>query len=336
MAAPPDLAKRLLEAQVAFHVQELRGDAFAALVEREVDHALADAARLTLGQVITREQVKAVAGKYVARFELPGAIPDIVGEIAVRVRRHPANDIELGEVLPRRHVAAAASKIGELRAVREWLAVQITESPSVQAWLAEYLRALMAGAVDSNLRLAKKVPGVSLGLSLGGKLAGGAVREADQRSREMAEQAAVAILQRSRENILTSMTDEDVEAAVLEVWDAASERTIRELLDAVDDDDLIDAASILYDGWLEVRGETYLTALIDTGVDYIFDTYGDMTLDGLLGEFGIERADLIEEAMRFAPTAIAALDDAGMLADTLRRQFARFYDSDEARAILAG
>lgn len=336
MAASPDLAARLLEAHVAFHVRELRGPGFARLVEREIDHALADAARLTLGQVITREHVKAVAGKYVARFELPGAIPDVVGEIAMRVRAHRANDVALGEVLPRRHIAAAASKIGELRAVREWLAVQITESPSVQAWLAGYLRSLMAGAVDTNLRLAKKVPGVSLGLSLGGKLAGGAVREADQRTREMAEQAAIAILQRSRENILTSMTDDDVEAAVLELWDAASGRPIRELLEAIDDDDLVDAASILYDGWLDVRTDGYLAALIDTGVDYIFDTYGSMTLDALLGEFGIDRADLVEEAMRFAPDALAALDEAGVLAATLRRQLARFYESDEAHAILAG
>ncbi len=336
MAAPPDLAHRLLDAHVAFHVQELRGRAFATLVEREIDHALADAGRLTLQQVVTREHVKAVAGKYVARFDLPGAIPDVVGEVAVRVRAHPANDVALGEVLPRRHIAAAATKIGELRAVREWLAVQITESPSVQAWLAGYLRALMAGAVDSNLRLAKKVPGVSLGLSLGGKLAGGAVREADQRSREMAEQAAVAILQRSRENVLTSMTDEDVEAAVLEIWDAAAQRPIRELLDAIGDDDLIDAASIAYDGWLDLRGESYLAALIDTGVDYIFDTYGAMTLDALLSEFGIERADLLEEALRFAPDAIAALDEAGVLGDMIRRQLARFYESDEANAIFGG
>lgn len=336
MTAPPDLAQRLLEAHVAFHVRELRGPGFAALVEHEIDAALAAAGRLTLDQVVTREHVKAVAAKYVARFDLPGAIPDVVGEIALRLRAHPANEVALGDVVPRRHVAAAANKIGELRAVREWLAVQITESPSVQAWLAGYLRALMAGAVDSNLRLAKKVPGVSLGLSLGGKLAGGAVREADQRTREMAEQAAVAILQRSRENILTSMTDEDVEAAVLEVWDAASDRPVRELLDAIADDDLIDAASIVYDGWLDVRGADYLAALIDTGVDYIFDTYGAMTLDALLLEFGIERADLVEEALRFAPGAIAALDDAGVLAETLRRQLARFYESDDARAILAG
>lgn len=334
MSAPPDLAHRLLEAHVAFHVAELRGRGFAALVEREIDHALRDAARLTLEQVVTREQVKAVAAKYVARFELPGAIPDVVGEIALRVRSHSANDVALGEVVARRHVAAAAGKIGELRAVREWLAVQITESPSVQAWLASYLRSLMAGAVETNMRLAKKVPGVSLGLSLGGKLAGGAVREADQRSREMAEQAAVAILQRSRENILTSLTDQDVEAAVLEIWDSASGRPVRELLDAIADDDLVDAASIIYDGWLDVRGEAYLAALVDTGVDYIFDTYGEVTLDALLREFGIERGDLVEEAMRFAPGAIATLDEQGMLADTLRRQLARFYESAEARAIL--
>lgn len=335
MDATDDLAHRLLEAHVAFHVAELRGPGFAALVEREIDHALHDAAKLTLEQVVSREHVKAVAAKYVARFELPGAIPDVVGEVAVRVRAHDANDVELGELLPRRHVAAAASKIGELRAVREWLAVQITESSSVQAWLAGYLRALMAGAVDSNLRLAKKVPGVSLGLSLGGKIAGGAVREADQRSREMAEQAAVAILQRSRENILTSLTDDDVEAAVLEVWDGASGRPVRALLDAIDDDDLVDVASILYDGWLDVRGAAYLTALVDTGVDYIFDTYGELTLDALLGEFGIDRADLVEEAMRFAPDALAALDEKGVLADAIRRQLQRFYDSPQAREILA-
>jgi hypothetical protein len=336
MDAPTDLAGRLLEAQVAFHVAELRGEGFAALVEHEVDHALARAGELTLGQVIDRDTVKAVATKYVARFDLPGAIPETVGEIATRVRAHPGNEVPVGDVVPRRHVVAMVGKVAELRAVREWIAVQITESPSVQAWLAGYLHSLTTGAVESNLRLAKKVPGMSLGLSLGGKLAGGAVREADQRSREMAEQAAAAILQRSRERILTSMSDEDVEAAMLEIWDGAADRPVRELLDGIADDDLVDFASIVYDGWLEVRDNAYLVALVDTGVDYIFDTYGATRLDALLREFGLDRSDLVEEAMRFAPDAISALDDAGVLAETLRRQFARFYESDEARVILAG
>lgn len=39
--------------------------------------------------------------------------------------------------------------------------------------------------------------------------------------------------------------------------------------------------------------------------------------------------------MRFAPQAIAALDDAGVLADVVRRQVAGFYESPAAREVLA-
>jgi hypothetical protein len=39
--------------------------------------------------------------------------------------------------------------------------------------------------------------------------------------------------------------------------------------------------------------------------------------------------------MRFGPPVIDALEAAGLLEDLVRRQFAPFYDSPEARAILA-
>ena len=113
--------------------------------------------------------------KYVARFDLPTAIPEVVGEVGTRIRAHPANDTELGAVVDRRHVAAFAERVAAIRPLREWLAVQLSENPAVHAWLADYLHTLTTGAVETNLRLARKVPGVSLGLSLGNRIAGGAV-----------------------------------------------------------------------------------------------------------------------------------------------------------------
>jgi hypothetical protein len=327
-------ARRLLDAHVAFELAELQGPRFAELVEREVDHALDVAARLTLGQVVRREDVVAVATKYVAQFALPGAIPEIVGDLAGRIRAHEANDVTLGELVPRAHVSALITKIAAMRPVREWIAVQITESPAVQTWLADYLRSLTAGAVENNVRLAKKVPGVSLGLSLGNRIAGGAVREADQRTREMTEQAAIAILTRSRANILAKTRDEDVEAALVDLWDRAAPREIGDLLATVDDDDLVDVASILYDAWLDLRDHAYLLAMVETGIDHVFDRYGEMPLDELLAEFGLGRDDLVQEALRFAPPAIDALAAEGVLDDLLRRQFARFYDSEQAQAVL--
>lgn len=327
-------ARRLLDAHVAFELAELQGPQFARLVEREVDHALDVAGRLTLSEVVRREDVTAVATKYVAQFALPGAIPEIVGDLATRIRSHEANDVTLGDVVPRTHVSAVITKVAAMRPVREWIAVQITESPAVQTWLADYLRSLTAGAVENNVRLAKKVPGVSLGLSLGNRIAGGAVREADQRTREMTEQAAAAILTRSRANILAKTRDEDVEAALIDLWDRAAPREIGDLLATVEDDDLIDVASILYDAWLDIRDHAYLLAMVETGIDHVFDRYGDTPLDELLAEFGLGRDDLVQEALRFAPTVIDALAAEGLLEDLVRRQLSRFYDSEQARAVL--
>lgn len=329
------LADRLLDAHTRFVVAELRGPGFAALVATEVDHALARAGELTLGAVVDRAAVKDVAVKYVARFDLPAAIPEIVGEVGTRVRAHSANATELGDVVDRRHVAAFAERVAAIRPIREWLAVQLTENPAIQAWLADYLHSLTTGAVDANLRLARKVPGVSLGLSLGNRIAGGAVREAEVRSREVAEQAAAALLQRWRAGLLTSMSDEDIAELLMSVWDDAAPRPVRELLDAVDDDDLIDLLTIGYDGWLELREHPYLAAMVGTAIDYVFDTYGELPLNQLLAEFGIARDDLVEEAMRFAPTAIETLDESGLLDELVRRQLARFYHSPEALAVLS-
>lgn len=326
-----DRAAALLDAHVAHEIRQLRGEQFVVRVEREVRWALAQANRLTLSQVVARDRVKAVAHKYVSTFALPGAIPEIVGDIATHLRAHPANDTTVEQLIPRAHAEAVVAKFAQLPQVREWIAVQVTESPAVQAWLADYLRTI---AVDSNLKLAKKVPGVSLGLSLGGRLAGGAVTAADQRSREMAEKAAAALLQKWRADMLRSLTDETVAEMMLGVWDRAAGMPMRTVLAAVRDDDLIDAMSILYDLWLELRTSGYLRTLVDSGVDYFYDTYGDVALDELLTEFGLDADDLIEEALRFAPQAIEALHEAGLLEQILRRQLAAFYDSPQAQAIL--
>lgn len=330
-----DVADRLLEAHVAYTVRQLRGDGFVALVEDEVDHALADARRLTLDEAVHRDQVKAVVAKYVGAFALPGAIPEIAGEIATRLRSHPANDTAVGEVLPRRHVAAGIAKIAELQPVRERLAERIADSPSVQAWLADYLRSLAAEPLSTNRRLVEKLPGVSSALAVGEKLAGPAVREADQRSREVAERAAGALLRRWRDGVGSSLRNDDFAAALLEIWDGFAGQSMRGVLDSIGDDDLQDLVAVAYEGWLDLRTGSYLRALIDTGVDFFFDTYGTFTLDALLAEFGLGRDDLIEEALRFAPQAIEALARTGLLEAIARRRLAGFYRSPEAQAVLA-
>ncbi len=337
------LANQLLEAHVDFQIRQLRGAEFPALVRSEVAWALDRGQQLTLDDVVSREHVKAVVGKYVAAFRLPGSIPEVAGEIATRLRNHAANEATLGEVIPRRHVEGLVEKIAELRMARERVAAHLIDNTTLHAWLADFLLSVASSAVSTNRARAEKVPGVASMLSLGervvggtiGGVVGGAAHEVDQRAHEFAERAAAGLLHRWQDRLADSLTDAQFAAALLELWDGLAERPVHDLLDTVDDADLEDLLAIGYAGWLDIRTGAYLAALIDGGVDYFFDVYGVLTLPDLLEEFGLSQADLVEEALRFAPQAIAALDDAGLLAELLRRRFGDFYRSPEARALLA-
>lgn len=335
MTDPGTIADRLLEAHVAHQIARLRGPQFVELVQDEVDYLLSKAGELTLEQAVHRDQVKAVAIKYVAGFDLPGAIPEIAGDIAARLRLHPSNDTELRDLLPRRHVQAAVEKIAELRPLREAIVARVAQSPSVQTWLGQYLYSLATAPIATNRRLAQRVPGVSSALSVGERLAGGVVREADLRSRELAEKAAGAMLSRWRDGTATGLDDDELADALLELWDGVDSVAMREIFDAVGEDDIVDLIVVGYDAWLDLRESPYVHSLIETGVDYFFDTYGDYELDALLEEFGLGPEDLVEEALRFAPRAIEALADTGLLEDMLRRQLTGFYASPEVAAILA-
>jgi hypothetical protein len=324
-----ELAQRLLDAHVAHDVAHLRGGAFADLVEQEVDEALRRAADITLTQVVGRRQVKDVAHKYVSTFRLPGAIPEIAGELAARLRAHPANATPLGTVLPRRHVLAAVAKGVELRDLRGRIADAVAASPSVQGWLAGFLRSLVTTPVE-------KLPLSGVARAVLGRLSGPMDAEVEQRTREFTEWVAARMLERWAGPGVAALGDDELAGALLDVYDSHADRPVGDLLAALEEDDLVDVLVIGYEFWLDLRTGDYLQALIDTGIDYFFDRYGGFPLDQLLDEFGLGRADLIEEAMRFAPRAIQALDAAGVLVDVVRRRLASFYDSPAARSILAG
>jgi len=339
----PDLARRLLDAHVAHEMAAIRGVRFLDLVTGEIDFALRAASDLTLDQVMPRDLIKEVALKYVSTFRLPGAIPEVAGAIATRLRAHPANDTQLGKVVSRPRIAELVEALVEMRTLRQQVLRSLAENSGIQAGVGTLMRGTARGAVDTGRRLADNLPGGAFGFSIAERVAGrmadtvkgtpvGAA--VDQSARELAERGAGALLGYLSDTAASSVTDEEVHDALLEVWDALATRPVRELADLIDDEQLVALFVGLYQVWLDVRDSEYLQALVDTGVDFFFDTYGSFTLDRLLEEWGLGRDDLVEEALRFGPPVIEALAEAGVLEQLIRRRLSSFYDSPEAQALL--
>jgi hypothetical protein len=329
-----DMAERLLEAQVRFLEAQLEAGQFGSLLERELDHLLSAAAQITLAEAVTREQIKAVAIKYALAMKIPGSIPELANEIADRIYSHPAqDDTRLEDVVAARHIEAFTSKLLSLPLVQE----RLIESPLMIEIVSEWLYRIASETSARNRELAGRIPGLNsllgTGTSLLGKVAPDAGVIADTRLRELAGQTARMVLRSAR---TTGNREEEpwIRESVLEMWREQADKPVSSLREYMTQDDLEDLFILVYDFWLSLRETDYLHALIDEGVDFFFDKYEEMSLLGLLDEFGIARADLVEEARRFAPPIIELLSENGMLSAFLRRRLEPFFRSEATQALL--
>lgn len=338
-AAASSLAQALLDAHVAHELSQLTGDRFVALVESEVAYLLGAASALTLDDVMHRDQVKAVAVKYVATFRLPGAIPEVAAEIAAALRTHPANHVAIGELIDRSRVDDLVLVVAEMRALRQRLLRGVADSAALQAGVGGVVHGLAVGALGSGRRLLRRVPIVSQGVDLAGAMTAPMVNPVtarlDQRSKELAEHGARVLLGYLSDTAASGLSDEELRIAVLEVWDGLAGTPVGEVISLISDEEVVNLLVALYEVWSDLRTSSYLPAIVESGVDVFFDLYGGFALDALLEEWGLGPEDLVEEALRFAPSVLEALRRAGLLEAAVRRHLARFYESAEAHALLA-
>ncbi len=333
-ASRQETAERLLDAQVRFFEAQLEPAQFGALLEQELDEVLAAAAQFTLSQVVTREQIKDVALKYAVAMKIPGSIPELASEIADRIYTHPAQDENrLNDVIAAKHIEALTTKLLELPLVQE----RLIESPLMIEIVAEWLYRIATETAAHNRELAGRIPGLSALLGTGGSLLGRVAPDAgvaaDTRLRELAEQTARIVL-RSAKGTANTAEEPWLHDTVVDMWREQSDQPVSSLRDYLTEEDLEDLLVLLYDFWLSFRETAYLQALIREGVEFFFDKYEEMTLLGLLEEFGISRIDLVEEANRFAPPILELLRENGLLAAFLRRRLGPFFRSAEAQALL--
>lgn len=322
-----DLAARLLDAQVAYARREvLDPELFGALVVAEVDHFLAETSTLTLAQAVTRELIKDTAYKYTVQMPLEGSIPELVGEIAGRLYRHPANDeFRLVDVLGTERFDELATSVAHMEVTRRLLR-DIVTSPLTLDLCAEAL----TRSVDNTVAGARRASPVVIASW---------IARAAQPVLPVLETGLARLTRAGAGFVLRSATA-DTDAALLdsarEIWHRRAGQEVGRFRDLVDADDVEDALVVVFEFWKSFRDTAYFRAMLDEGIDHVFDKYGDTPLADLLADLGVGRDDLLEEGLRFGPPVLAELDDRGVLTDVFRRRFAPFYASPEFQAAVRG
>ncbi|WP_019201693.1 hypothetical protein [Tsukamurella sp. 1534] len=322
-----DLASRLLDAQVEFAKRQLRDTEYHSLVIDEVDHALAEASRITLAEAVTPDMIKAVAAKYAVQVPVEGAIPELVGEIAGRLYRHSVNDTtRLADVVDTRSFDDLLTAVMQMEATQRLIHV-LGESPATADAVTSVLHAAASSAADDAAQAVARNAVTRTVFGAAAKALGPALPAIGERADEAARRGIGAVLRRA-----TAEGDDSLAETVRDVWRRNRQKSLAAYRDVVTDADIEDFVVLIFEFWRTFRDTDYFRALLDEGIDHVFDKYGDTSLYELLAELGVGREDMIEEALRFGPPVIATLDDRGTLDALLRRRIAPFFESAEYHA----
>ena len=333
-------AERLLAAHVAHVMEQLQGRALESLLADEVDDLLADARRVTLEEVVTRHMIKATARTYAAEIEPPGAIPELIGDIARALYAHPVHgQTRLRDLLPDGLFEEFLDKFLEMEDLHGWVAHEAINNPVYSALATDIVIEGIRGYIYHGSARAGRVPGMRQAGALGAKLLRGtlpAIEETVEESLRAYLQRSISDLLKGSEEFLLGLFDrEQVRLLATEAWEAVRDRRVVDFQDGVSSLDIEELFVIAYELWRNLRSTPFYVSMIDAGVDAFFDKYGEATLHEILEEMGITREIALQEGLRFAPHVLDVLRQKGMLEPMVRRRLEGFYASEAVSAILA-
>jgi hypothetical protein len=335
-----DLARRLLDAQVAWISGRLTGPELPGLIAADVDDLLAAGAQVPLGSLVTAAQVKDVVRLVVDKVPPSTAASTLVTMAADVAYDGPAETFTLSDLIDRDHVEGLVDEALGLTDLAETFLDQLTESPLVATLASRFVGRVVNDVVAANRAVAEKIPGVgslvSFGASAAGKMIGAADRQLEQVLGDTAGKGTVFVMRRLNKVVVETLKDPTTRDAVLQVYDLYADRPVVRLDQLGRREDAQRVAGLLQDIVIAGAPTDAVLALVDALVEGFFATYGAEPATRLVQDLDITRDDLVAHATAIVPGLLASVHESGELDRLVRARLEPFFASPEVAAILAG
>ena len=340
MAAPSPsaLAQQLLDAQVAWLVDELTGPALADAIARDLDQLLASGSKLTLADLASAEAIKPIARSLFTVVPPSAGAASVVEMTAGVVHDGPGHPFAVSDVLDKENLERLIDFGLERRAVLGEALDELANSPLLAAMISRGVSRVITDALAANKAAAEKIPGVgslvSFGSKTAGKAVGAAAGAAEGLMGDAASRGAAFAMRRVNKIVLDSLADPNARAAALEVFDLYAHQPIPAPATFISEGEVRDLAAILHDIVVAGAPTEPVLALVDALIDGFFGIYGSYPITVLLDELDLPRDTVLEYAAGVVPQILAGAHASGELERLARVRLAPFFESSAVAAIL--
>jgi hypothetical protein len=324
-------ASALFEAHVAFELEQWRGKGAAKRLKAEVDAFWEWGGETTLETLVSVATVRGTAERLALDMALPDALAGVIGDIADDLIRLDVNrETRVQDVVDEALFDDGVSLFVELEELRSRLIKRALDSPVYTALASDVLYQGIKDYIFSDTGAIQSIPGVSSLIkgssSAISKRMPGLEAQVEKRVRAYIENNTAKTLARSEQLLLDSLDEARIRAIAAEIWTAVHDKPLS-IDDVVDADELQKLVDYGLRIWQELRETQYVGDLVDAAVVSYFARNGSRSITDVLGDVGVDRELLRQEAETLAPMVIEGLAETGLLEDLVRRRLGAFYSS---------
>ncbi len=332
------LAQRLLDAQVAHHLEQLRGECLADTAATFVDELLDATGQHQIADLVDSDVVKTVIARVLATTPGSAAATGLIDLVIDVVLEGPADPYPLGELVERERVEVLVDALLELHPLIDRIIAEVADSPVIGTVASRFMGRIVGEVVSANKAVADKVPGlgalVSFGTSTAANVVGAAGKPLEGLVGDTVGKSGAFAVRRLGRIIVDTMQDPTTREAVLQAWDLAAAEKVAGLSRLLSRDQVADMVGAVHDLAVTTAANEHVADLVGVLVDGFFDRFGGYTPTELLEQFDLDRADVRDDVVRLAPAIVDSLAETGDLERMLRTRLEPFFTSPEVAALL--
>ena len=333
------LAQKLLDAQVAYHLDRLTGAQLASTVTRLAEEIFAATGRHPIDELVDRAAIKAIVVRALDTVPASGAVSGIVELATTVVYDGPAEPFALGELVERERVEVLLDELLALNPVVERALERLVSSPQVATMASRFMGRIVGEVLQANKAVADKVPGLgqlmSFGTSAASMVMGAADKQFEGLITDNVGKGGTFAVRRLNRIVIETLRDPTTREAVLQVWDLMAQERVAGLSRHATREEISGVVDAVHDLAVSTVANEHVADLGEVIVDAFFDRFGGYTPTEMLDELDLSRDDILADLVRIAPSAVDALRESGDLERIVRAELEPFYTSPKVVALLS-
>lgn len=329
-----DLAQQFAQAlmleQTQFIKQQLSSEHHNIYIEKFIHYLYIHSDQILLKQFIELDALQDVVQKYGFELNLGSDILEFIGVIAQKIHALTTqSDANFNTLLSDESFELWLAKILELEQLRYYIQTHLLHSPQVQHVSLQLANQILESNTPWLDHLRKLNTHKS---NLSSKVLN-FIQDQQQTIELKLEQQLAHTLLKQLGHII-ALPNEELTDISLYLWDDIKQKTLKETFSQFQAIDFEEFFILVYETWRQLRQGEYLQHIILDVVASFYHHFAEYNLQELLLSVGLDEQDLHQEALRFLPHNIAALEQQGLLDGIIKELISPFFLSDSTHQFI--